>query len=389
MQSTVVHGNVGNRCAAFVLCASGLEHDVLHTVQLSIRGGYGGALAPRGTRLAAADAEALFGGLRAAGLLRSYSHVLSGYCSDASVLRVLAAAVREMREMRAREAAPAEPALAEPPAEAPEFVLDPVLGDNGRLYVPAELVPVFRDELVPLATMLTPNQFEAETLSGVPIRDSASASAALTALHALGARTIVITSTDKSARVRRRPRAGDKASGGAGASPPPPDSLAMIVSCPFADVSESELFAGGAGCGASGHAQFVVLLPRVDGEFSGTGDLTAALLLVERLRRPHDLVAAVEGVCAVLLGVCARTLAHFRKCSDEVRSAQPEPSLAAAAAAAAGAGCPSTQAFNELRLAESMRLIADPAAERAERRDVRAFILNDLELGTEQPGARI
>jgi pyridoxine kinase len=353
-------------------------------VQLSIRGGYGGALAPRGTRLAAAEAEALFGGLRAAGLLRSYSHVLSGYCSDASVLRVLAAAVREMREMRKREGGRDPPA--KPSAEMPEFVLDPVLGDNGRLYVPAELVPVFRDELVPLATLLTPNQFEAETLSGVPIRDSASASAGLSALHALGARTVVITSTDRSARVRRRPRAGDRAPSGAGASPPPPDALAMIVSCPFADVSESELFAGGAGRGARGHAQFTVLLPRIDGEFSGTGDLTAALLLVERLRRPHDLVAAVESVCAVLLGVCARTLAHFRRCTEAARGEQPEPSLAAAASAASAAGCPSTQAFNELRLAESMKLVADPAAARVERVDIRAFLLEDLELGIEIGG---
>lgn len=44
------------------------------------------------------------------------------------------------------------------------------MGDNGRLYVPEELVPVYRDEVIPLATVLTPNQFEAETLTGMSIQ---------------------------------------------------------------------------------------------------------------------------------------------------------------------------------------------------------------------------
>jgi pyridoxal/pyridoxine/pyridoxamine kinase len=35
-----------------------------------------------------------------------------------------------------------------------------VIGDNGKMYVPAELTQIYREEIVPLATMLTPNQFE-------------------------------------------------------------------------------------------------------------------------------------------------------------------------------------------------------------------------------------
>ncbi len=46
------------------------------------------------------------------------------------------------------------------------FLCDPVLGDNGQLYVPKELIPIFRDELIPLADIITPNQFEIETLTG-------------------------------------------------------------------------------------------------------------------------------------------------------------------------------------------------------------------------------
>ena len=60
---------------------------------------------------------------------------------------------------------------------------DPVLGDNGQLvrcvhyaepvvtcvsvlqYVPAELPPVYKEKLLPLADVITPNQFEAELVS--------------------------------------------------------------------------------------------------------------------------------------------------------------------------------------------------------------------------------
>jgi pyridoxine kinase len=49
---------------------------------------------------------------------------------------------------------------------------------------------------VPLATVLTPNQFEAEQLTGIPITDLASAVAACEALHSMGAGTVIITSSD-------------------------------------------------------------------------------------------------------------------------------------------------------------------------------------------------
>ena len=36
------------------------------------------------------------------------------------------------------------------------------MGDNGKMYVPQELLPVYREEIMPLADIITPNQFEAE-----------------------------------------------------------------------------------------------------------------------------------------------------------------------------------------------------------------------------------
>lgn len=41
-------------------------------------------------------------------------------------------------------------------------VCDPVLGDNGKLYTPKEFVAIYRTDIIPHATILTPNQTEVE-----------------------------------------------------------------------------------------------------------------------------------------------------------------------------------------------------------------------------------
>lgn len=41
------------------------------------------------------------------------------------------------------------------------WVLDPVMGDNGRLYVADDVVPAYKS-LLPHADLILPNQFEAE-----------------------------------------------------------------------------------------------------------------------------------------------------------------------------------------------------------------------------------
>ena len=62
------------------------------------------------------------------------------------------------------------------------YILDPVLGDNGRVYVDNKLVTSMRDNLLPLANFVTPNQFELELLSGQMVRDVPSADKAARSL---------------------------------------------------------------------------------------------------------------------------------------------------------------------------------------------------------------
>ena len=69
-------------------------------------------------------------------------------------------------------------------------VCDPVMGDHGKLYVKPEVVPCYQ-EIVPLATIMTPNQFEAEKLVGERIVTEEDAFAACTKLHERGVATVV------------------------------------------------------------------------------------------------------------------------------------------------------------------------------------------------------
>ena len=47
------------------------------------------------------------------------------------------------------------------------YICDPVLGDLGRFYVPKELVDIYKQNVLPLADVITPNQFEIEQLTGI------------------------------------------------------------------------------------------------------------------------------------------------------------------------------------------------------------------------------
>lgn len=40
------------------------------------------------------------------------------------------------------------------------------MGDDGRLYVDPDVVPVYRDVLLPMSTIITPNWFEVACVAG-------------------------------------------------------------------------------------------------------------------------------------------------------------------------------------------------------------------------------
>ena len=76
----------------------------------------------------------------------------------------------------------------------PHLVVDPVMvATSGAVLLDAAGVATLRDRLLPLATLVTPNLREAETLTGQPVADVAGMRAAARALVELGARAALVT----------------------------------------------------------------------------------------------------------------------------------------------------------------------------------------------------
>lgn len=278
IQSHVVHGCVGNRAATLPLQLLGVETDVLNTVQYSNHVGYGSFA---GEKLSGEQVWALLQGMHTNGLLAP-DRLLTGYMGSAEAVRAVVKALPLLREAR------------------PDFQYwcDPVLGDNGRLYVPPALVDTYREEVVPYAHALLPNQFEAELLSGVTIRTVEDAQRACAALHRRNVNLVMITSAEM---VATPP---DVSSEAAPASPAVPSVASAAASSPASTKPPLTVLLSQRPHASLWRRVYVVQVPQLPEHFAGTGDLLAALLLGWNLRpgvAPHEaLHNALAGVRAVL-----------------------------------------------------------------------------------------
>jgi pyridoxine kinase len=131
IQSHVVYGYAGNTAAVFPLQRLGNEVWAVNTVEFSNHTGYGSWKGK---------------------VLGECTAVLSGYLGDASIGMAVVSAVKKVKNKN-------------PSAL---YCCDPVMGDTGRgFYVKPDIPGIFRDELLPLADITTPNQFEIEAITGV------------------------------------------------------------------------------------------------------------------------------------------------------------------------------------------------------------------------------
>jgi pyridoxine kinase len=176
IQSHVVYGYAGNTAAVFPMQRLGREVWAINTVEFSNHTGYGSW---KGKVLGGELAGELVAGLEERGVLPQCEAVLSGYMGDAAVGRAITGAVRKVRS-----AAPK--AL---------YCCDPVMGDVGRgFYVKPDIPDIFKNELVPLADIITPNRFELEALTGIETQDIDDARRAIDMLHEKGPGIVLVTS---------------------------------------------------------------------------------------------------------------------------------------------------------------------------------------------------
>ncbi|XP_051184641.1 pyridoxal kinase isoform X2 [Lolium perenne] len=174
IQSHTVQGYVGNKSAVFPLQLLGFDVDPINSVQFSNHTGYPKF---RGQVLNGDQLWDLIEGLQENDLLH-YTHLLTGYIGSVSFLNTVLQVVEKLRSVN--------PDLI--------YVCDPVMGDEGKLYVPQELISVYQQKVVPVASMLTPNQFEVELLTGLRITSEQDGLKACNILHSAGPRKVIITS---------------------------------------------------------------------------------------------------------------------------------------------------------------------------------------------------
>ena len=179
IQSSVVYGHVGNSAAVFPLQRLGVEVWPINTVHFSNHTGYGSW---RGAVLPTPVVEDLVLGLTERGVLPLCDGLLSGYMGDAALGRVILDLVQRVRTVN-------------PSAV---YCLDPVMGDVGRgFYVRPGISDLMRDDALPLATVITPNQFELEFLAGHPVVDLESTIAAIQHLRDRGPSVVLVTSLSR------------------------------------------------------------------------------------------------------------------------------------------------------------------------------------------------
>lgn len=221
IQSSVAYGHVGNSAATFPLMRVGVEVWPVITVHFSNHTGYG---AWRGPLLAASDIAEVVRGIDERGVLGRVDAVLSGYQGAEAVGAEVLAAVELVRQRN-------------PDAV---YCCDPVIGDVGRgIYVRPGIPEFMRDQVVPAAQVVTPNHFELDFLTGRTTTTVEEVLEAADALRARGPEVVLVTSTVL---------AGDH-----------PEEIRMLA--------------------VTGDGAWQVTTPRLERNFTGSGDLTAALFL--------------------------------------------------------------------------------------------------------------
>jgi pyridoxine kinase len=233
----------------FPLQRIGVEVWAVNTVQFSNHTGYG---AWRGRVFSGASIRLVVQGIAERGVLGECDGVLSGYLGSSDT----GSAVLDSVELVKR----ANPAA--------RYCCDPVIGDTGRgIFVRRRIPEFFKECMLPIADVVTPNQFELDYLAGRATPTVADLLAAIDAVHECGPRVVFVTSV----------RTAET----------PDDCLDLVVS--------------------DGGERFRLRLPQLPVVVNGAGDAVAALFFAHHLRTGSAAEAmALAG--SSLFGVLSRSV---------------------------------------------------------------------------------
>jgi pyridoxine kinase len=155
------------------------------------------------------------------------------------------------------------------------------MGDEGKMYVPESLLPIYRDEIIPLADIATPNQYEVELLTGKKVCNEDDAWKSMEWFHERGVKMVALSSSEI---------------GGSN----------VLVALLSAEKSDGSV------------EKFKIVIPKQGKlRLTGTGDLFAALLLAHTTRLPNDIGLAFELTIASVQSVIELTLDSM---TDEMKN---------------------------------------------------------------------
>lgn len=283
VQSHVVSGYCGNKSATFPLQLLKFEVDVLNTVQFSNHTQYKVA---KGQIYKGEEVKVIHEGLKENNILPLYDHVLSGYMAGVDYIEAIADLIKDIKAQRKFSGLSCC------------YTFDPVLGDDGLgYYVPGgeTVAEAYKKHLLPLADVITPNRFEASTLSGQTIDTSSTeavqqALMAINVFHNIGIRVVVITSLEVSEKE---------------------DELMCILS--YSPGLNKNGFIEG---GDSKAEKWSIRFPKLSCHFTGTGDLFSALLLGNLHDSKFDFKKSLENTANAVQGVLEKTFAWHRQVND-------------------------------------------------------------------------
>ncbi|MBN9442055.1 pyridoxal kinase PdxY [Bosea sp. (in: a-proteobacteria)] len=248
IQSHVAYGHVGNASATFPMQRLGVDVWPIHTVQFSNHTGYGSW---KGRVFDGGMIDEVMEGIAERGVLSQCDGVLSGYMGSADIGHAILSAVEQVR-------------AANPKAL---YCCDPVIGDVGRgVFVRPGIPEFMREQAVPAADIVTPNQFELGLLTDIEIKTVADAHRAVEALRDTGPRVVLVTSLETEET--------------------PADAIDLMA--------------------ADGEGSWRVRTPRLDVSINGAGDAIAALFFTHYLR-DRSAASALSKAASSIYGLLRRT----------------------------------------------------------------------------------
>lgn len=179
IQSAVAHGHVGNSAAVFPLQRIGVDVLPVNTVNFSNHTGYG---AWRGPLIPPEDVREVITGIEERGVFPRIDAVLSGYQGGEGIGEVIIDAVARVKAANPRAV----------------YACDPVMGNakSGCFVSPA--IPILlRERGVPVADIITPNQFELGFLTETDPGSLDSTLAAVDIAREMGPQTVLVTSVER------------------------------------------------------------------------------------------------------------------------------------------------------------------------------------------------